>query len=130
MQTDKLYFDGGLSVSNTDVEVKTISLLNLQNEDAHEKLFVVSSLEMAQNDSVKIENLGSNNFKLTSYGATKDYDLELNYLSQTELGRFGNVNIELSSNSSQTFIPVWNNITNTQLVVLVDLGTTVLLTIL
>ncbi|MBK9403722.1 MAG: T9SS type A sorting domain-containing protein [Ignavibacteria bacterium] len=121
-QTDKLNFDDGVSVSNPDPEVKTISLLNIQDETTHDKLFAFSSLEMAQNDSVKIENLGSDNFKLISYGSTKNYDIELNYVSQLELGRFINANIDLPSNSSHIFVPEWNNVTNSQLVILEDLG--------
>jgi len=121
-QTDKLYFDGALSVSNSDTSLKSISLSNILDENTHEKLFAFSSLELAQNDSVKIGNLGSDNFKLTSYGSSKSYDIELNYVSQTEQGRFMNVNIPLPSNSSHTFIPNWNNVTTSQLVILQDIG--------
>ncbi|MFZ1322143.1 MAG: T9SS type A sorting domain-containing protein, partial [Ignavibacteria bacterium] len=102
--------------------VKIISLLNIQDETTFEKVFAFSSLDLAQNDSVKIENLGSDNFKLISYGTTKNYDIELNYGSQTEQGRFMNVNIPLPSNSSHTFIPNWNNVTTSQLVILQDIG--------
>jgi len=121
-QTDKLYFDGALSVSNSDTSLKSISLSNILDETTHEKLFAFSSLELAQNDSVKIENLGSDNFKLTSYGSSKSYDIELNLASQSQLGRFMNVNIPLPSNSSHTFIPNWNNVTTSQLVILQDIG--------
>jgi len=121
-QTDKIYFNNGLSVVNSDTENKTIKLLNIQKESTHEKLFAFSSIELTQNDSIKIENLGSKDFKLISYGSTKSYDIELNYASQTELGRFINVNIDLPSNSSHTFLPVWNNVTSSQLVILEDIG--------
>jgi len=121
-QTDRIFFDGGVSVSNPDAQTKTIKLLNLINETTQEKLFVARSLELAQNDSVKIENPDSNKVKLISYGTAKEYDLELNYVTENGIGRFGDFSIPLSANSSHTFVPVWTDITNTELQVLVDIG--------
>ena len=102
-QTDNLFFDGGISVTNNDIQIKTISLLNIINETSQEKLFVVRSVELVQNDSVKIENPDSNKFKLISYGSSKNYDLELNYVTENGVGRFGDYNIPLDANTSHTF---------------------------
>ncbi len=121
-QTDRLFFDGGVSVSNPDAQTKTVKLLNLLNETTQEKLSVIRSIELAHNDSVKIENPDSNKVKLISYGSAKDYDIELNYVTENGLGRFGDFNIPLSANTSHTFVPEWSNLTNSQLVVLVDIG--------
>jgi len=121
-QTDRLFFDGGVSAVNPDAQTKTVKLLNLINETTQEKLTVVRSIELAQNDSVKIENPDSNKVKLISYGTAKNYDLELNYVTENGLGRFGDFNIQLSANTSHTFVPDWTNISNSQLVVLVDIG--------
>ncbi len=121
-QTDRLFFDGGVSASNPDAEVKTIKLLNLINETTKEKLTVIRSLELAHNDSVKIENPDSNKVKLVSYGTAKDYDIELNYVTENGVGRFGDFNIALSANTSHTFVPDWDNVSGTQLTVLVDFG--------
>jgi hypothetical protein len=121
-QTDRLFFDGGISAANPDAQTKTIKLLNLINETTQEKLFVARALELAQNDSVKIENPDSNKVKLISYGTAKDYDIELNYVTGNGLGRFVDSNISLPENASHTFVPVWTDLTNNELQVLVDIG--------
>lgn len=121
-QTDRLFFDEGLSVVNPDAQTKTVQLLNIINETTQEKLTVVRSLELVQNDSVKIENPDSNTVKLISYGSAKNYDVELNYPTENGIGRFGDFNVSLSENTSHTFVPEWTDITNTDLMVLVDNG--------
>ncbi|HSW55541.1 MAG TPA: SBBP repeat-containing protein [Ignavibacteriaceae bacterium] len=121
-QTDRLFFDGGVSVTNPDAQTKTVKLLNLINETEQEKLTVLRSIDLVQNDSIKIENPDSNKVKLISYGSSKDYDIELNYVTENGLGRFGDFNIQLSVNTSHTFVPDWTNLTNSQLMVLVDVG--------
>ena len=122
IQTDRLFFDGGVSATNPDAELKTVELLNLINETTQEKLTVVRSIELAQNDSVKIENPDSNTVKLISYGTAKDYDIEINYLTETGFGRFGDSNISLEANTSHIFVPNWTDLTISQLTVLVDIG--------
>lgn len=121
-QTDRLFFDGGLSVVNPDANTKTVQLLNIINETTQEKLTSIKSIELVQSDSVKIENPDSNKVKLISFGSAKDYDIELNYVTENGLGRFGDFNIPLSANTSHTFVPEWTNLTNSPLVVLVDIG--------
>lgn len=121
-QTDRLFFDGGVSVANPDVQTKIVKLLNLISETSQEKLTVVRSLELVQNDSVKIENPDSNTVKLISYGSTKNYDIELNYVAENGIGKFENFNITLPSNTSHTLIPDWENVENSALQILVDLG--------
>lgn len=121
-QTDKLFFDGGVSVSNPDAQTKSVKLLNLINETEQEKLTVLRSIDLAQNDSVKIENPDSNKVKLISYGSAKDYDIELNYVTENGIGRFGDFNIPLSANTSHIFVPNWIDLTNSQLTVFVDIN--------
>ena len=121
-QTDRIFFDGGVSVANPDAQSKRVKLLNLINETTQEKLFVVRTLDLTQNDSVKIENPDSNKVKLISYGAAKNYGVELNYVTENGIGRFGEFDVSLAANTSHTFIPDWSDITNTDLMVLVDNG--------
>ena len=121
-QTDRLFFDGGLSAVNPDAQVKKVSLSTLINETVNQKLLSVSSVDLVQNDSVKIFNPDSNTVKLISYGTAKDYDVELNFVSENGLVRFENFNIPLTANTSHTFVPDWTNLTNSQLLVLVDIG--------
>ena len=119
-QTDRFFFDGGVSVTNPDQQTKTISLLNIINETTQEKLFSFNSMELAQNDSVKMENPDSSKIKLISYGTAKDYDIELNYVTENGIGRFGNFNVQLVVSTTHTIVPEWTNLTNSQLIVLVD----------
>jgi len=121
-QTDRLFFDGGVSVSNPDAQTKPVRLLNIINETTQEKLCVVRSLELVQNDSVKIENPDSNKIKLISYGSAKDYDIELNYFFENGWRRFGDFNIPLIANTSHIFVPNWTDLSNNELMVLVDIG--------
>ena len=121
-QTDRLFFDGGVSAVNPDAQNKKITLLNLVSETTQEKLTVVRSIELAQNDSVKIENPDSNKVKLISFGSAKDYDIELNYVTENGIGRFSDFNVPLDVNTSHTFVPDWTEITIMDLMVLVDNG--------
>ena len=119
-QTDNLFFDGGIHVKNSDAEIKEIKLGNIVNETSREKVFSVSSLELAQNDSVKFEN--SNELKLTSTGTAKNYDLELNVASESGLETFTDSNIPLPANTSHTYVTDWSDIDHDDLIVLQDLG--------
>jgi hypothetical protein len=119
--TDKLFFDGGVSAVNPDAQTKTVKFLNLINENTEEKLVIVRSIELTQNDSVKIENPESDKVKINSYGSAKNYDIELEYVTENGSRRFEDLNIPLSANTSHTFVPDWANLTNSQLIVLVDI---------
>jgi probable HAF family extracellular repeat protein len=121
-QSDRLFFDGGVSVVNPDQQSKTVNLVNIINETTQEKLFAIRSLGLEQNDSVKIENPDYEKLKLISYGSAKNYDIELNFVSENQLGRFGEFDIPLPANTSHTFVPDWTDLTASQLLVLVDFG--------
>jgi uncharacterized membrane protein len=121
-QTDRLFFDGGVAVANPDQQIKTVSLTTIINETTREKLFALSSIELSQNDSVKIENPDSNTLRLISQGTAKDYDLELNYVSGSGIGRFGTENIPLSANTTHRIAPDWNNVTTGTLKIFIDRG--------
>jgi hypothetical protein len=123
-QTDRLFFNGGVSAANPDQDTKPIKFLTIINDTsaAEEKLFVLESLDLTQNDSVKIEFVDNNNLKLISYGTAKDYEISLEYTSETQLQLFGNRNIQLSANTTHTFVPDWPNIYGNTLTILVDNG--------
>jgi len=122
LQTDRLFFDGGVSAVNPDQDNKSISLVNIINESTQEKLYALRSLSLSQNDSVKIENVNDDQLKLISYGTSKNYDIELNFVSETGFGRFGSTGILLDENTTHIFLPDWNDIANSQLTILVDNG--------
>jgi hypothetical protein len=121
-QTDRLYFDGGLEVRNPDPQPRTVSLTAIVDETVREKLFAISSLELAQNDSVRMEHPDSNTIRLISQGTAKEYDLELNLATGGGVGRFGTDNIPLSANTTHSIAPDWNTVGGGRLKILVDRG--------
>ncbi|MBT8378955.1 MAG: T9SS type A sorting domain-containing protein [Ignavibacteria bacterium] len=80
------------------------------------------ALDLAENDSVKIEFVDNNNARLISYGTAKDYEIGLEYASATQLQLFGNNGIQLSANTTHTFVPAWPNLYGNLLTILVDVG--------
>lgn len=119
---DRFFFDGGVSAVNPDPQNKSLNLINIINETILEKTFFITELDLSQNDSVKIENPDSNKLSLISYGSAKEYNVELNYVTENGVGRFGASNVQLTTNTTHTFVPDWENVSGAQLVVLVDIG--------
>ncbi|OGU79604.1 MAG: hypothetical protein A2W11_05395 [Ignavibacteria bacterium RBG_16_35_7] len=123
-QSDNLYFNEGFSVSNHDPELKNIKLLNLiiDTTASAEKLFILRSLDMAQNDSVKIVNQENTNLDLISHGSQKNYQIELEFASEVTLSRFVNDNINLSANTTHKIVPNWGDFADLTLTIYVDEG--------
>jgi hypothetical protein len=121
-QTDRLFFDEGLSVGNNDPQTKTVRLTYLISEIADEKLTSITSLDLAQYDSVKIESPDTNTVKMISFGSAKDYAIELNYVTENGLKIFEAINILLPENSAHIYMPDWSNISGSDLMVLLDQG--------
>ena len=123
-ETDRLFFDGGISAVNPDNQAKTVKLLSLIDDttSAEDKMIVIKSLTLEQNDSVKIIPIDDNNFRLISYGSAKEYAVGLEYASESQWQIFGNNSVQLSANTTHTFVPNWPNIYNSQLTILVDEG--------
>ncbi len=122
-QTDRLFYGDGLSVSNPDSQTKSIKLLNIKNAfGSREKVFILQSIDLAQNDSVRIVNSSPASFELISYGSAKNYNVELYVVSKTKYERFIGSNISLPENTAHIFVADWNNLATTMLKVLVDTG--------
>jgi uncharacterized membrane protein len=119
-QRDSLHFDGGIFVNNPDPDYKEITLLNLFDEGTQEKSFTASGLQLLQDNSVKIENPDSNTIKIISYGVDNSYNIELNYVTENEFGRFYYSGLSLYPTMSHTFVPDWTNLTVADLKVLID----------
>ncbi len=122
-QIDKLYFDGGLSLSNSDQTIKQINLKSILADTTNEKIFSIRSLDLSENDSARIEAVDGNKLKLTSYASSsKEYEIGLEYASETVSQLFSNSLVQLSGNSTHTIVPDWSNIYENQLEILIDLG--------
>ncbi|MCB9211656.1 MAG: T9SS type A sorting domain-containing protein [Ignavibacteriales bacterium] len=123
-QTDNLFFDGGMSVSNPNAEMKTVKLLNVISDIAtgSEKLFSIKSLNLSQNDSVKIVNPDEDNLDIISYGSEKTYKIEIEYVSEDKISSFSNDNVVLTANSTQKIVPNWEKTGDLEISVYVDEG--------
>ena len=123
-EIDKLFFDGGLSAVNPDNQAKDIKLLCLTDDttNAEDKMIIIRSLDLQQNDSVKIEPENGNNFRLTGWGTAKNYGLGLEYASEQQEQFFANPNIQLPGNTAHIFVPNWTDLYNNPLMILVDEG--------
>ena len=121
-QTDRLFFDGGLSIANPDNQTKPVNLMNIINEVTQEKVFILRSINLTEDDSVKILNPDSSNLDLISYGSQKNYQVELEYASDIVLSRFLNDNIALSANTTHKLVPNWGDFANLFLTIYVDEG--------
>ncbi|MBK7631221.1 MAG: T9SS type A sorting domain-containing protein [Ignavibacteriales bacterium] len=122
LETDQHYFDGGVSFKNPDLLAKSIRIENLIGEAGQDKIFILNSISVPQNDSVKVENPDNEKLKFISYGSNQQYDIQLNFVSENELGLFGYSDIDLPAHSAHTFVPDWTDLTNLELQVLVDIG--------
>ena len=121
-QTDRLYFEGGITATNPDAEMKSINLLSLINDTINQKLTLIRSLELAENDSIKLDNLDGGKYKLASFGTAKSYLLELHHVSDSGLVRFRKSGVSLGSNTTHTIEPNWDDLQESLLTVLVDVG--------
>jgi len=122
LQTDRVYFDNGVSFTSQDQETKNVDLTNIINENIQEKVFILKGLSIEQSDSVKIENANNDQLELISYGSAKIYNINLIFVSETSLGRFEAANISLEANTTHHYLPNWGDLTNNQLIILVDNG--------
>jgi hypothetical protein len=96
--------------------------MNILNETTQEKMYIVNSLALSQNDSIAMKNLDEDKMKLVGYGSAKHYDLRLEYASAAKLRVFGKSNISLTSNTTHIIEPQWDNLRDSLLTILVDVG--------
>jgi hypothetical protein len=120
-ESDHLFFDGGLSAITPDPEARSVNLLTLSINETDEGMIVIKSLELAQNDSVRLGALESGRATLMSYGRAKQYTVGLEYVSATGRRYFSADSIELVANTSHTFVPDWPNLGTVDLEIIFDL---------
>lgn len=121
-QTDYLYFDENLTVTNPDVQGKNIEVLNITDETNSEKLFSIKNLNLLQNDSLKIGKLTNDKIKFTNCGSLKTYEIELNFSNSNIIQRFSHENLIINTNSTHVIIPVWDSLYTVPVKILIDYG--------
>jgi hypothetical protein len=117
-----LFFDGGVSATNPDAGIKSINLLTLSDDTTNQKLILIRSLDLAKSDSIKLDNLDGNKYKLRSFGTEKTYLLEMQLVSDAGLDRFRKSGLSLGFNTTHTIVPGWDDLQNSMLTILVDVG--------
>jgi hypothetical protein len=121
LQTDLLSFDGSLSLKNTENVAKNSTLISLLSNPVEDKMFIVKSLNLTQNDSINI-NYDSDRLNLTNYGISKSYNIGLEYAALGRNEIFNHSSVQLASNSKHIISPDWSNIFVNELKIFVDLG--------
>ena len=120
-QKDILKLANGVTIKNNDPEPRTIIIQTLIPNSDHEKLFQISQLTLLENDSIKIQCQNLEELRLTNFGLSKAYKLDLVRASASSYPQFEAENIDLAFNSSHRVVPDWNDIEQ-QVVIYIDLG--------
>ncbi len=116
------YSAGGIEIKNPDASEKNIALETVVNKDISEKVFQTDNLKLVKNDSIKIKKLSQDDLLLNNYGVNKTYDLTIKSASADGELIFIHPQIQLTSNSSHQIIPVWNDLNNSPIKILIDNG--------
>jgi hypothetical protein len=123
-QTDKIKFwsEQRLEINNPDYLLKSFQLTEIINESEKEKMYILRNIGMNQNDLIEIMNVDADKLKFTNNGSQKNYEIELQFVNENGFKRFLNSSVNLPVTSNHTVLPNWNDITNTELMILVDDG--------
>ncbi len=125
LQRDNLQFDttGGpsLRVANPDAQAKSIVLKAILSEAGLEKIYSVSGLGLAGNDSATMGSWGTDGLRVVSHGAAKDYTIRVEHASAGGLRIFSKTNVPLGANTTHMITPGWETLGG-NLAVFVDVG--------
>ena len=86
------------------------------------KYFEVENMSVTPFDSVSISKTNDENINLISYGGISPLDILFTYSDSTKSGIFRNSGLTFPPNSAFTLLPVWEDLQNSALTVLVDNG--------
>lgn len=123
-QTDKFkyWMEQKLEISNPDTGLKTYQLTEIINESVKEKMYILRKVDLVQNDIFEMKSIDEDKLKITNYGSQKNYEIELQSVSASGFGRFLNSSVNLDVTSNHTILPDWIDVTNSLLMILVDMG--------
>jgi hypothetical protein len=123
-ETDYLNFkEDGLGIVNPDQLGKNIYLETIILEDTtSEKKFVTNDIQVSMEDSIHITEKDRNKLMLQNYGSSMDYDLLVSTSSSNFKSVFTHDNIQMAQNSAHLIVPVWENLANEPVKILIDLG--------
>lgn len=120
-QTDKFNIGNDtFKVYNPDNNSKDISLKTILKNEVNVKVFGLSKLAVSKNDSISLSVSDREKLKVNNYGSEKTYDLRVELASNTGNPIYEHNNITIPSQSSQTIIPVWNDLKKQDMQIQID----------
>jgi hypothetical protein len=122
IQTDLLNAGDGLSMRNPDPVAKTMTLSAVATLDSSDREFEISNVSAAVNDSLHLKLQSQKDLRFVNIGATKTYDLKLEQASSSGLSLFEHRTITAESGAAHQIKPVWNDLQNQPVKILIDLG--------
>jgi hypothetical protein len=130
-QTDRLFFDGTVSIVNPDSIGKNFDFFTITKKFTVwqyqyqwlERVCSIRSLGFSQSDSVRIENIGDGGLKLSLFGSdARTYDLDIELAAYVGSKYFNHASVVLEGNSSHIIQPVWASLGDSVLKILIDNG--------
>ncbi len=112
----------GMHLDNPDGAVRTCDLDFVVVQPDREQHLALGDLQIPAADSVALELTPTNGLRLANFGAASSYDLVIRDLGGPEMKEFIHFDIAVGANSEQHLVPNWNNVSEAQLMVIVDDG--------
>ena len=123
-ESDLLNFsENGIGISNPDQVVKNIDFetVVLKNTTS-EKVFVTDNIQLSAGGSINFREKDRNELLLQNYGESMNYDLQIRIASANGQSVFINMAIPMAQNSAHQIVPVWYDLINEPVIILIDLG--------
>ncbi|KAA3630979.1 MAG: T9SS C-terminal target domain-containing protein [Calditrichaeota bacterium] len=111
-----------LHLINPDGTVRTCEIDLVLVEPDRERLLALDNLLQPPDDSVNLELTPANGLRVANFGAASSYDLVIRDLGGPEIREFMHSGINVGANSEQHLVPNWDNVSEAQLMVIVDNG--------
>jgi len=112
----------GLNLLNPDGTARTCDIDLVLVETDRERLLALDDLQLPPADSVTLELTPGDGLRVANFGAASSYDLVIRDLGGPEMKEFIHFDIAVGANSEQHLVPNWNNVSEAQLMVIVDDG--------
>jgi hypothetical protein len=123
-ESDRVDFHSGVSALNADSMAKNIRLEMIMSSDTSEKVLEVANMAMPGGDSLAMRTGDRAGVFVTHRGTAATFDLVLRTASAAGTKRFLHQGVTLDGNSSITVLPVWNDLENGSVKLLIDHGNT------
>ncbi len=117
------FSDEGVGITNPDQIVKSVNFETIILEDTTvERVFVLNGLQISSGDSVHIKEIDRQELLIQNYGEAMNYDLQLRITSASGGTYFLHMLIPMVQNSAHQIVPVWENLINEPVKILIDIG--------